>query len=74
MIGLMNTDDPFTGTMNVGNPQEVIILDLAETVLCLTNSRSRFAFQSLPQDDRGRTSPISPLHGECSDGSLRLLS
>ena len=51
MIGMMTTDPGFTGPVNLGNPTEFTILQLAETVLRLTASRSQIAFRSLPADD-----------------------
>jgi UDP-glucuronate decarboxylase len=51
MIRMMTTDPGFTGPVNLGNPTEFTILQLAETVLRLTASRSQIAFRSLPADD-----------------------
>jgi len=48
---LMLTDDDVTGPVNVGNPVEISIRELAETVLRLTGSRSKLVFRELPQDD-----------------------
>lgn len=50
-ILLMNTPDEFTGPVNLGNPSEFTILELAETVIRLTASRSKIIFEPLPQDD-----------------------
>jgi len=54
---LMNTSDDFTGPMNIGNPDEFSILELAELVLELTNSKSKIVFKPLPQDDPVRRKP-----------------
>lgn len=52
MLRLMNdTDDDFTGPMNLGNPGEFTILELAETVVELTGSKSPIEFRPLPTDD-----------------------
>jgi UDP-glucuronate decarboxylase len=51
MIRMMTTDPGFTGPVNLGNPTEFTILQLAETVLRLTASRSQIAFRPLPADD-----------------------
>jgi len=57
LIGLMNTSNNFTGPMNLGNPDEFNILELAELVLELTNSKSEIVFKPLPQDDPVRRQP-----------------
>ena len=56
-IRLMNTEDNFTGPVNTGNPGEFTILQLAETVLELTGSKSELIFKPLPQDDPKQRRP-----------------
>jgi UDP-glucuronate decarboxylase len=51
MIRMMNTDDDFTGPVNIGNPGEFTMLELAEKVIQMTDSKSRIIFQPLPSDD-----------------------
>ena len=51
MIRMMNTDDSFTGSVNIGNPGEFSMLKLAEKILKLTNSKSKIIQLPLPQDD-----------------------
>ena len=51
MIRMMNSDKSFIGPVNIGNPGEFTILELAQKVIELTNSKSTITFQSLPQDD-----------------------
>jgi Nucleoside-diphosphate-sugar epimerases len=51
MIRLMNSPDNFTGPVNVGNPGEFTILQLAQKVIELTGSSSRLVYMPLPQDD-----------------------
>ncbi len=51
MIKLMNTGDDFVGPVNVGNPGEFTILQLAEKVIKMTNSKSKLINLPLPQDD-----------------------
>jgi UDP-glucuronate decarboxylase len=51
MIRLMNSPDGFTGPVNVGNPGEYTILQLAERIIKLTNSKSKLVNLPLPQDD-----------------------
>ncbi|HYC48832.1 MAG TPA: UDP-glucuronic acid decarboxylase family protein [Burkholderiales bacterium] len=50
-VKLMGTSDDFTGPVNLGNPGEFTIRQLAETVLKLTGSRSKLEFKPLPSDD-----------------------
>jgi UDP-glucuronate decarboxylase len=51
LVRLMATEDAVTGPMNLGNPHEVSVGELAELVLRLTGSRSGMARQALPADD-----------------------
>lgn len=60
MIKLMNTND-FTGPVNIGNPVEFTMLELAEKVIKLTNSKSKIIFKPLPQDDPLQRQPIIDL-------------
>jgi UDP-glucuronate decarboxylase len=50
-IRLMDTPDDFPGPVNLGNPGEFTILELAETIIRLTGSTSKISFEPLPQDD-----------------------
>lgn len=56
-IRLMCTDDCFTGPVNLGNPGEFTILELAERVIALTNSKSKIIFEPLPSDDPRQRQP-----------------
>jgi len=51
LIRMMNTSNDFTGPVNIGNPNEFSILELAEKVIELTGSTSKIIFQPLPEDD-----------------------
>jgi UDP-glucuronate decarboxylase len=51
VIRMMQTPDDFTGPVNLGNPQEYSILELAEKIIAHTQSRSKIVFKPLPQDD-----------------------
>ena len=51
LILLMNSPDSFTGPVNMGNPDEFTILELAEKIIKTTNSKSKITFKPLPQDD-----------------------
>jgi len=57
MIRLMNTGDDVTGPVNVGNPGEFTIRELAEKVIELTGSSSKLVFKPLPQDDPRQRKP-----------------
>lgn len=57
MIKLMNSTDDFTGPVNLGNPKESSILELAETVIKLTSSKSKIVFKPLPSDDPMQRQP-----------------
>ncbi len=57
MVRAMNTGDDFTGPVNIGNPGEFSMLELAELVLKLTQSKSKIIFQPLPQDDPKQRQP-----------------
>ena len=56
-IRLMRTPKEFTGPINIGNPTEFTIRELAETVIALTGSKSTIAFKALPQDDPKQRRP-----------------
>ncbi|CAN6134384.1 WcaG Nucleoside-diphosphate-sugar epimerases [Methylophilaceae bacterium] len=51
MICMMSSPKEFTGPLNIGNPGEFTMLELADKVIQLTNSKSKLVFSSLPQDD-----------------------
>ena len=51
VIRMMNTPGDFTGPVNLGNPAEYRILELAEKIIRLTRSRSKIVFKPLPEDD-----------------------
>jgi UDP-glucuronate decarboxylase len=57
MVRTMNTGDDFTGPVNIGNPGEFSMLELAELVLKITGSKSKIIFQPLPQDDPKQRQP-----------------
>ena len=57
MILLMSSEKEFTGPVNVGNPHEFTMLQLAELVIKLTDSKSTLIFRSLPQDDPKQRKP-----------------
>ncbi len=57
MIRMMATDDKFTGPINIGNPGEFTILQLAEKVIDLSHSKSKIVFKPLPFDDPRQRKP-----------------
>jgi UDP-glucuronate decarboxylase len=57
MIRMMKTEKGFTGPVNLGNPTEFTILELAETVLRLTGSKSQIVSKPLPEDDPRQRQP-----------------
>jgi UDP-glucuronate decarboxylase len=66
-VSLMATSDDVTGPVNIGNPDEFSILELASTVISLTGSSSKIIQMPLPQDDpRQRRPDISKAHKELS--------
>jgi len=57
MIRMMAQPPEVTGPVNLGNPHEVTILELAETIRAMTGSRSEIVFRPLPQDDPRQRCP-----------------
>ena len=57
MMRMMNSSDDVTGPINVGNPTEFTMIQLAETILGLTGSASRIVFLPIPQDDPRQRQP-----------------
>jgi len=57
MIRMMNSEDGFLGPVNIGNPNEFTMLELAQAVIALTNSKSKIIHLPLPQDDPKQRQP-----------------
>lgn len=57
MIRMMDTPDTFTGPVNIGNPSEFTIRELAEKVIRITGSRSGITYRPLPEDDPVQRQP-----------------
>ena len=57
MMKMMDSPEGFTGPVNVGNPGEFTIIELAQLVIRLTGARSRLVFRPLPQDDPRQRKP-----------------
>lgn len=54
---MMESKDGFTGPVNIGNPEEFTMLQLAERIIDLTQSKSQVVFAPLPQDDPMQRKP-----------------
>jgi UDP-glucuronate decarboxylase len=57
LVRLMKSPDDFTGPVNLGNPQEFTIRQLAEKVIALTGARSSLTYEPLPSDDPRQRRP-----------------
>ena len=64
MIAMMGTNDSITGPINLGNPNEFTIKQLAELVLDLTGSKSQLVYRPLPSDDPIQRQPDISQAGE----------
>jgi UDP-glucuronate decarboxylase len=72
MVRLMQTGDDFIGPVNVGNPGEFTILELAEMVIRLTGSKSKLIFLPLPADDPLQRQPDISLAKKVLDWEPRV--
>ena len=57
IVRLMGTGDDFLGPVNIGNPSEFTIKELAERIITLTSSQSKLVFKPLPEDDPKQRKP-----------------
>lgn len=57
LIRLMNTEDSFIGPVNIGNPGEFTMIELAESIINITESKSKITFHPLPEDDPMQRQP-----------------
>jgi UDP-glucuronate decarboxylase len=57
LIRFMNTPDEITGPVNIGNPDEITMLELAEKIIRHTNSSSNIVYQPKPEDDPSQRKP-----------------
>jgi UDP-glucuronate decarboxylase len=57
MLNMMDSDDSVVGPINLGNPNEFSILELAESIISLTNSKSKIIYKPLPTDDPKQRQP-----------------
>ncbi len=72
MIKMMNSPKGFTGPVNLGNPAEYRVKDLAEMIIGLTGSNSRIDYHPLPMDDPRRRQPDIGLAREKLDWEPRI--
>lgn len=68
MIRMMNTPDDVTGPVNIGNPNEFSILELAQMVIELTGSKSKIEFREFPEDDPMQRKPDITMAFELLNG------
>jgi UDP-glucuronate decarboxylase len=68
MIRMMNTPDDITGPVNLGNPSEFTILEIAKLIIELTKSNSKIEFKPLPQDDPCKRKPDIKMAKKLLDG------
>jgi UDP-glucuronate decarboxylase len=68
----MQSPDDFTGPVNLGNPVEMTMLELAEKVLAITGSTSRIVFEPLPSDDPNQRRPDITKANEALDWAPRV--
>lgn len=64
MTKMMMTKDTVTGPINIGNPAEFSILELAEKIIVMTGSKSKIVFMKLPEDDPKQRRPDITLAGK----------
>jgi UDP-glucuronate decarboxylase len=73
MIRMMGSEKGFLGPVNIGNPHEFTMLELAESVIALTGSSSKLSFMPLPQDDPKQRQPdISLAREKLNDWSPKV--
>lgn len=57
LFKMLTTDDSFTGPVNLGNPEEHTVKEVAELIIQMTSSNSKIVYQELPSDDPVRRKP-----------------
>ena len=61
LVRVMDTSDEITGPINMGNPEEWTILELAQKIIQLTGSKSKIVYLPLPKDDPMQRRPVIEL-------------
>lgn len=64
MVKMMNSSPNFTGPVNIGNPREFTMLELAQKIIELTDSNGKLIFKELPEDDPLQRKPVIELANE----------
>ncbi len=72
LMRLMDSDEAVTGPMNLGNPHECTILEIAEIIIKLTGSKSEIVFKPLPENDPVRRCPDITLARKTMDWTPRV--
>lgn len=67
-IRMMNSSNDFIGPVNIGNPKEFTMLELAQTIIELTGSKSKLMYMPIPLDDPKQRQPNIELAKEMLDG------
>ena len=73
MTKMMAMPDSFIGPVNLGNPNEITVLELAEKIISLSKSKSKIIFEKLPQDDPKRRKPDISLAKEKLEWEPKIL-
>lgn len=68
ILATMSTDEDCTGPINLGNPHEITINQLAEKILDLTKSSSKIIYKAMPMDDPQRRKPLIDKACNCLNG------
>ena len=64
IIKMMNSENGFSGPVNLGNPNEITVFDLAKMIIDMTGSKSNIIFKDLPMDDPEKRKPDIALAGK----------
>jgi UDP-glucuronate decarboxylase len=72
LVRLMNSPDDFTGPVNLGNPGEFTILELARKIVAMTGSNAQIEFKPLPADDPTQRQPDIALAKRILDWAPRV--
>lgn len=68
LVRMMATTDQFVGPVNIGNPIEFTMLELAKNIIRLTDSKSKIVYRPLPEDDPKQRKPDITIAKEMLDG------
>jgi UDP-glucuronate decarboxylase len=71
IIRMMDSPDEVTGPINLGNSEEISVIDIAKKIINLTNSKSKIIYESLPEDDPKRRCPDTKLAKDILDWQVK---